>query len=602
MTATWRTLLFAREIRAMAGPVLTLEMLRGGRRLRNYTLRWCYAGWLVLQFLVLSSGFLIAQAVFPLNAGIAPEAGRYYVEVVVNQQFLFLVLVTPAVLAGAVADEKSKGTLQYLIVADLTVGEILLGKLCARAALIGSLALLPLPFLCLAAPFAGLDGLGLLILAGCTASVILCLGALGLLASVWSKQTRNAVVGLYCCLTVGYLAIQMLAGNFAWAEGLAHSLDPLYPLALEEIPDDLLTRGERLLAWLIPWLCLGASSFALAVWRMLPAYLSQLESSGVKRQRWWTARRPSVRRNPVLWKERYVEGIAPLPLLRTLPTWLAVLGVFLLTILAYGWMVAEYLRFDLVLGSIHGLGDVEFRVLLDHLLRLSIPIEEFVWRSICVLLIAGLVVGIRCSGAVTGERERKTWEALLLTPMEVRQLIRGKFWGILGATTPYLIAFSVPALAFSVFGGGAAVFLTTVFLGVTWLGMAYVGAAGIWCSVRCKSSWRSLLMTLMLAYVGGVLLYCVASPFIAMVWFILMLVITLANWLLGGTGVGPTGMATFSEQFAVALAIGLGVAFAVAAWRFLASAEYRVGVLERTKHWRRPPRRRPRRPRYAEDD
>ena len=115
----------------MAGPVLTLELLLGGRRLRNYSLRWCYGGWLLLQFFVLSAAFLIVQATMPYHNGFAPEAGRYYVDFVVRQQFLLLMLVTPALLAGAVADEKSSGTLQYLLSADLTVGEILLGKLLA---------------------------------------------------------------------------------------------------------------------------------------------------------------------------------------------------------------------------------------------------------------------------------------------------------------------------------------------------------------------------------------------------------------------------------------------------------------------------------------
>ena len=42
-----------------------------------------------------------------------------------------------------------------------------------------------------------------------------------------------------------------------------------------------------------------------------------------------------------------------------------------------------------------------------------------------------MVVGIRCSGAISGERERLTWEALLLTPLETRYLVRGKLRGIM---------------------------------------------------------------------------------------------------------------------------------------------------------------------------
>ena len=216
---------------------------------------------------------------------------------------------------------------------------------------------------------------------------------------------------------------------------------------------------------------------------------------------------------------------------------------------------------------------------------MRIPTEEFVWRSVWVLLIAGLVVGIRCSGAVTGERERKTWEALLLTPMEVLPLIRGKFWGILGATTPYLVAFAVPALAFTFLGGGGAGF-DGAFLVVTWLGMAYVGAAGIWCSVRSKSSWRSLLFTLVLAYVGGSILYCVASPFIALLSFALG---RNAGHPCGpGAGRqrddGPCGLQPIRRDLPGGGSPGPGVRLRPGRLAFLASAEYRVGVVERTKH------------------
>jgi ABC-type transport system involved in multi-copper enzyme maturation permease subunit len=560
----------------MAGPILTHELRLGGRRVRNYTLRWCYAGWLALLFFGFSVSFFAALAVAPVLGASASETSRNFVEFVVRQQFYLLLLVGPALTAGAVTDEKARGTLQYLLTTDLTVGEILIGKLLARAALIGSLALLPLPFLCVVAPFAGLDLLGFFILAVCTTVLILSLGAAGLLASVWCRQTRNAVVSTYCCLALGY--VLLLSQDFS---------DPLYPLGLDETDEGLRTRGERLLLWVLPWLVLGVACFGLAVWRVLPAYLRQLESSGVRHDRWWTARRPPIRRNPVLWKERFVEGIAPLPMLRSLPTWLAVLGVFLLTTLTYGWMVYGYLHLDAVLGVAREAGSDPLEEVLDRILALQIPAGEFVGRSVLVLMIAGLVVGVRCSGAVSGEREKKTWEALLLTPLEIRHLIRGKIWGILGATYPYLAAYAVPALAFSLLGGWSAVSLTAIFLAVTWLGMAYAGAAGIWCSVRSKSSWQSLAGTIGLVYVGGVVLYCVASPFIGMLWFLLYLLAITVDRLTGGAGLSPATVLGSGDLRSAAIAVGLAAAFAIAAWRLVASAEYRVSVLERTKHWRR---------------
>src|SRR5262249_55994254 len=104
-----------------------------------------------------------------------------------------------------------------------------------------------------------------------------------------------------------------------------------------------------------------------------------------------------------------------------------------------------------------------------------------------VMMLAGLGIGIRWSGAVTGEREKNTWEALLLTPLETRHLIRGKLWGIIGASLPYLIAYAVPALAFAVIAGIGPTFWTVLWLGVTLLGMAFVGGAGPRCSRPLQS-------------------------------------------------------------------------------------------------------------------
>src|SRR5262249_3106329 len=94
-------------------------------------------------------------------------------------------------------------------------------------------------------------------------------------------------------------------------------------------------------------------------------------------------------------------------------------------------------------------------------------------------LIASLMVGIRCSGAIVGERERQTWEALLLTPLTARQLIRGKLWGIMGAAAPYLWAYAVPALALALLAGVGPFVWVAVWWGLSWLAMWFLGAAGL---------------------------------------------------------------------------------------------------------------------------
>jgi ABC-type transport system involved in multi-copper enzyme maturation permease subunit len=349
--------------------------------------------------------------------------------------------------------------------------------------------------------------------------------------------------------------------------------------------------GRSLLVWAI----LGTGCVALASLRLKPRYIRQLEGEGRKRrQRWWRARRPPVSDSPLRWKERHVEGVAPLALLRSLPRWLGVALVFAATVLWGCSVLVDHLppgeTGDKVLQRISegdwlGLWAVAF--------DLSPASGEFFGMGILVMFLASLVVGIRCSGAVTGERERQTWEALLLAPLETPELIRGKLWGIVGATYPYLLAYALPALALAVLGGLAAAFWTALWLAVTWLAMCYVGAAGLWCSVRSKGSWRSLLGTLAFTYLGGFVLYCVLTAISAIVAMVLVMILEVFQSL-GGT-ITPAGVGRFvarwMEVYAVAFCFTLAGAFALLTWQLLKAAEYRVGVLERTKQWKNPARR-----------
>src|SRR4051812_44370353 len=76
----------------------------------------------------------------------------------------------------------------------------------------------------------------------------------------------------------------------------------------------------------------------------------------------------------------------------------------------------------------------------------------FLVQSLVALLLATLVVGVRCSGSITGEREKQTWEALLLTPVPAPQIVRSKLWGVIGASYWYLLAYAAPAAALSIVG------------------------------------------------------------------------------------------------------------------------------------------------------
>src|SRR5262249_21955236 len=143
----------------------------------------------------------------------APEiVGQWFSEAFVAQMMFFLVLATPAFVAGAITDEKRRGTLQYLLTADLEARHIVIGKLLGRVARVLLVAVAGLPLFALLAGFCGVQPITLLVVAIALLMLLFALASATLLASVWSRQTRDAVLAVYGLGTLGGLAVWYFQG------------------------------------------------------------------------------------------------------------------------------------------------------------------------------------------------------------------------------------------------------------------------------------------------------------------------------------------------------------------------------------------------------
>ena len=134
-----------------------------------------------------------------------------------------------------------------------------------------------------------------------------------------------------------------------------------------------------------------------------------------------------------------------------------------------------------------------------------------------------------------------------------------------------------------------------------WLGMYFVAAAGIRCSVKAKTSWRSLLSTLGFSYLGGFLIWLITSPLILVIALVVLLILAIFDtWLglgfMGGVG-GFFGFYIQAFQIASCLVLA-GACYGVARY-FIHDAEKYVSDRERTRHWTEEPVFRPRRRRVA---
>jgi ABC-type transport system involved in multi-copper enzyme maturation permease subunit len=590
----------------MVGPILFQEMLLGSRRNPLYVFRWFYAAWLVM---LLTSAYLShlsehSRPVFmptfeePPRPLSAPQVvGARFAETFVSHQLILLALVVPAFAAGAITDEKRRGTLEHLLTTDLEDRHILLGKLLARSAQVLLVALTGLPLFALMAGFGGMEPFSILVIAASFLPPLFGLGAATLLASVLCRQTRDAVLALYLVITV--------AGLIAWRWHSVFSFfDPLYAIAPAWGPwrtMDLDETVRRLLALWLAWGGVGGVCLALAVWRLRPAYRREQENPRPQTLGGSVREHPPIPESPVRWREQHLEGLAPTPFMRRIPQWLA------LTLVAGGTTVSSLIILGLSLPSGYSLARLGQALLRLQAERLTLLLPDasagFLMQSIVVMFLASLVVGIRCSGSVTGEREKKTWEALLLTPLSATQILRDKLWGVMSSSYWYLLAYAGPALLLSACGGVLALFWTVLWLAVTVLAMYYIGSVALWCSVRSRSSWRALLGTLLAGYLGGCVLSVLTSPIVIILIVIVYLMLLLFDWLVGTHTAASTaaGLLAFQTPIFIGICIGLAALFLLMSRMFLAQALRWVADRERTRHWYDEPvfRRAQRRPRGA---
>jgi ABC-type transport system involved in multi-copper enzyme maturation permease subunit len=486
----------------MIGPVFALELLHASRRGRQHRFRLAYGGWVGVEFVIFAALYgmrLLENITNPAGAaGSATALGEltgYFLALLMLQQGLLAVLAIPAFAAGTITEEKTRGTLQQLLTTGLTPAEIVAGKLLGPIVRVVDLSLPGWLLLCFVAAFAGLDPLQFLALAGGVLAPLPALGAAGLLASVWCRRTTNAAVLVY---GVAGLVAAVLGVN-----GVLTS--PAGPLAFlgRGLGPVVATQAlrEMLLGWAV---CLGVALplLALATWRLRPAYVRQLTAAPRRALLPWP-RRPPVHDHPVRWKEQYVERVLDIPVLRRVPRGLGVAAVFFLTLLvSYGSLltiVKVRPGAGLLLPS--NLAQL-WDALWGTVPRAGSGTAAFAVQGLVVMLLAGMAAGARTCGAISGERERQTWEPLLLTPLTAKQLVRSKLWGTINVFRPYLAAYALPAVALSLLAGVPALVWTVTFWAMTWVVMYYMAATGIACSVRSSTSWKSWLTTLLEGYRG----------------------------------------------------------------------------------------------------
>lgn len=578
----------------MLDAVIRQELLLGGRRFSVQLMRWFYAFWLVAQvlgFALLFEFELLNRLgnmkwISPTNRSSLPEIiSLRFCDTFIVQQMLLLLLLTPALTAGAITDEKRKGTLEHLLLTELDAWHLILGKLLGRLAKVMQVMVAGLPVFAVMAGFAGVRPISLVMVLVSLIIPLIGIASLALLASVWFRQTRDAILTLYLGLIVAALLVLKLGGPLRY-------LNPLYNLNPAWGPSWILNHPEawrRITAGAIAWGLIAMTSLTLAIRHLRSRYLNGLSAQVPRKLQWMSEDREPIENDPIFWRERHIEGLAPNPTLRRIPQWLMIALLALLSTTSSLMILYRSLT-----GSFNDLARALLQLDIVGVSSLMPQASSgFLFQGIVGMLVGGLIVGIRCSGAFIAEREKHTWDAILLTPLTAREIVSAKLWGILGASYWYFVAYAAPAIALSTLSGPLGFAYTLLWLGATVLGMYLIGATGLWCSVHATSSWRSLLNTVLIGYLGGLAIYTVTSPLILVLMGLLVLGLMLIDWI-AGTNLANQGFSVhFSRLFAIASAMLLVIIFFLMAKLFLFRTQRYISERERTRRWYKDPNNHP---------
>jgi hypothetical protein len=360
-------------------------------------------------------------------------------------ELLFAMTLAVVIVSPAVAEEREKDTLPLLLLTRLTHIEIIVTKLIGRLVPALSLVLVGLP---LAGASAWLAGLPLIFVVGSlviTASTVTVAGAFSILAS--ARRDR-----------VGSARAQAMSWAFLWF--LMIPICSIVPISTGTVWRDVLRELPRLCGWIAPssplslvtrsgWIndrsgqVLQEQIFVMLVFQGALIGLAVLWAAPGLRLRGLHGNspdsrqgfRPPVGDDPVFWREYtlpYRGARYPLILLQARHVVILLRLIVVTALQAVGWAFVVAIPVGLATATAR----FGYLALLEMVRDGNVPtgaapardqfnlLIRFVTGVLAVIPIASLPAIV--TGRVTIERDKQTWDGLLLTPLTGVEILSSK--------------------------------------------------------------------------------------------------------------------------------------------------------------------------------
>jgi ABC-type transport system involved in multi-copper enzyme maturation permease subunit len=494
------------------GPILFHDLVATARRGRQVLVRCAYVAALLVALFILYAEWF-GRGGGPLDLLTAERIDRNQVgafndsffQLFMAVQYLVIVLLTPGVAAGAVAEEKERRTLEHLLATDLRSHEIIFGKLAARLAYLALILLTALPVLSLMQLLGGVDPQMLLAGLVATGATMLSLASLSILNSVYATKARTAIiltyiqVALYFGVTTCSLLLWRPGALPPWARwacaGNAYVVLKNLQMAVLARSAPIAIPGAGPVTFIrtlpgitfsyvgfhltVTVLCLIGAVVGLRLWARGQASSRAQRAYAIA----LTQRRlPPVSARPMVWKELHAE---PLIRLGEAAHIIITAGV-ILTLMSAGYVLIAVLAHGLIFGNVAEKMNTTVRLM---------------GTALASLMVLG--VAVRAAGAISGERDRQTMDTLLTTPIENGSIVWAKWWGsVLGVRKAgycLLVLWAVGAATGGLFPVAVLLLLLALFV---YLGFA--ASLGLWFSLRCRTTLRATIWTMVTLLAVGV--------------------------------------------------------------------------------------------------
>jgi ABC-type transport system involved in multi-copper enzyme maturation permease subunit len=488
------------------GPVPFYDSIRSARRGRYFAWRCIYLAVLLLMLFFLYGkwfgGFVDVFVNQTIDRNRVSQFAEEFFFIFISLQFIAAVLFTPALTAGAIAEERQRKTLEYLLATDLGNHEIVLGKLVSRLGYLTLFLLTGLPMLSLLQFLGGVDPSWVLAGFTATALTMFSLAGLSIFFSVFSPKPLTAIF-----LTYFTVAVYVVLSSFLdyptflrttwpeWYEWLEYTFTAgNIWLAVKELSE----ASKRTTGWVPPgtavswmtsspwWLVAFYGTFHFVVGfvcilaAFLPLRVWAKASASARGRRAFVVglsqkRLPVLGHSPMEWKELYAE-----PMFRFNRTAMVVTSTFVFACLVGGaFLMIAFLAAASVLGDWEQYGNRAVRLL---------------GTFVACLFLTG--TALRAAGCLTGERDRDTLVSLLTTPISNGDIIWAKWWGSVLSGRKLWWYLAIIWIAGVVSGGLHPIALLALVFAWAIYSM-FLASLGLWFSLVSRSTLRATIWTLL---------------------------------------------------------------------------------------------------------